>query len=100
LRAEGASAEAVAEITIAVSEACANAVEHAYGPGRGTFAVEAGRSGDDALITVSDRGHWRPPRGENRGRGLTIMQAAMDEVDVTMGESGTRVRMRRRIGSA
>ena len=98
LRANDVTGEAAAEITIAVSEACANAIEHAYSPGRGSFRVEVARDGDQALITVSDQGHWRPPRGENRGRGLTIMRAAMDDIDVNLGEAGTRVSMRRRIG--
>jgi anti-sigma regulatory factor (Ser/Thr protein kinase) len=84
-----------AEITIAVSEACANAVEHAYGPSRGTFEVTGEWVGDEVIVSVRDRGRWRRPRGQNRGRGLTIMNTAMDRVDVQSDESGTRIEMRR-----
>jgi len=48
---------------------------------------------------VRDRGSWRAPRGENRGRGQMIMRASMDDVDVSADEAGTLVTMRRRLGS-
>jgi serine phosphatase RsbU (regulator of sigma subunit)/anti-sigma regulatory factor (Ser/Thr protein kinase) len=84
------------EILLAVGEACANAVEHAYGPDRGRFTVSLAREGEWVRVRVRDRGHWRDPRGENRGRGLTIMQAAMDALDITTDEGGTEIAMRRR----
>jgi anti-sigma regulatory factor (Ser/Thr protein kinase) len=89
--------ELATEITIAVSEACANAIEHAYGPGRGSFRVRAERREDAVEVVVSDHGHWRPPRGEHRGRGLKIMEAAMDTLDVRATEHGTEVVMRRNL---
>jgi anti-sigma regulatory factor (Ser/Thr protein kinase) len=99
LRAEGLDREVTTEIMIAVSEAGANAVEHAYGPGRGSFEVRAARAGDTIEVTVRDRGRWREPRGENRGRGLKIMRAAMDSLDVRATEDGTEIVMRRKVGS-
>jgi anti-sigma regulatory factor (Ser/Thr protein kinase) len=48
-------------------------------------------------VTVRDRGQWREPRGEHRGRGLTIIDTAMDHVDMRTGSSGTEVSMRRRL---
>ena len=42
-------------------------------------------------ITVTDHGQWRPPRGENRGRGLPLMHTLMDEVDVRHTDEGTSV---------
>jgi anti-sigma regulatory factor (Ser/Thr protein kinase) len=89
--------EASTEITIAVSEACANAIEHAYGPGRGTFRVRAERTNGSIEVTVADRGRWRPPRGEHRGRGLKIMEAAMDTCEVRFDDEGTEITMRRRV---
>ncbi len=93
----GADEADVAEVTIAVSEACANAIEHAYSPAPAGFALDA--TGDDREITVAvrDEGRWRPPRGSNRGRGLSIMVAAMDDVQIDRTETGTRVVMRRRL---
>jgi anti-sigma regulatory factor (Ser/Thr protein kinase)/putative methionine-R-sulfoxide reductase with GAF domain len=87
--------DARAEITIAVSEACTNAVEHAYGPRRGRFRVRAERVGDSVEVTVTDRGRWRPPRGSGRGRGLKIMEAAMDALTLSTDADGTELKMRR-----
>ncbi len=95
LRANAVEGEVATEVTIAVSEACANAIEHAYGPGGGDFEVQARRDGDAIVLTVRDGGHWRAPRGANRGRGLTIMEAAMDELEVRTDDRGTEIRMRR-----
>jgi GAF domain-containing protein/anti-sigma regulatory factor (Ser/Thr protein kinase) len=96
----GASPEELTEITIAVSEACANAVEHAYSPTPQTFELLATAEADEVIVTVRDQGHWRPPRGEDRGRGLTIIGAAMGEVDVNRTDNGTEVVMRRRLKAA
>jgi len=50
----------------------------------------------EGRIAVRDRGHWRPPRGRDSGRGLKIMEAAMDAVDVVTDAQGTRITMLRR----
>jgi anti-sigma regulatory factor (Ser/Thr protein kinase)/putative methionine-R-sulfoxide reductase with GAF domain len=99
LRDRGASDVAVAEITLAVNEACANAIEHAYSPGPATFELSASTSGDQVVVAVRDAGQWRPPRGEDRGRGLTIIETAMDEVDVESTPEGTEIVMRRGLGT-
>jgi anti-sigma regulatory factor (Ser/Thr protein kinase)/putative methionine-R-sulfoxide reductase with GAF domain len=87
----------VAEVTIAVSEACANAIEHAYGPGPARFELHAWGANGEVTVSVRDEGQWRAPRGHNRGRGLSIMAAAMDEVQVDRMPRGTEVVMRRRL---
>jgi anti-sigma regulatory factor (Ser/Thr protein kinase)/putative methionine-R-sulfoxide reductase with GAF domain len=87
----------VAEVTLATNEASANAVEHAYPPGPATFFLRAAISDGELRITVRDTGSWRSPRGEDRGRGLTIMRSAMDEVDVNRSPDGTEIVMRRRL---
>jgi anti-sigma regulatory factor (Ser/Thr protein kinase) len=84
---------------VAVSDACANAIEHAYGPEHATFAVRAELREDEVLIEVRDSGAWRAQRGVNRGRGLLLMEAYTDRLDIDRGESGTTVRMRRRIAA-
>ena len=93
----GGGATEVAEVTIAVSEACANAIEHAYPPAPATFELRASCENDEVTITVRDTGQWRPPRGENRGRGLSIMSTAMDHVQVDRFDEGTEVVLRRRL---
>ena len=44
---------------------------------------------------MTDHGQWRPPRGENRGRGLPLMHTLMDEVDVRQTDEGTSVTLTR-----
>jgi anti-sigma regulatory factor (Ser/Thr protein kinase) len=92
---QGGDEADVAEVTIAVSEACANAIEHAYAPGPATFKLDATSTRGEITVTVRDEGRWRPPRGSNRGRGLSIMVAAMDDVQIDRTDTGTQVAMRR-----
>jgi anti-sigma regulatory factor (Ser/Thr protein kinase)/GAF domain-containing protein len=98
LRDRGASSREIVEITMAVSEACANAVEHAYSPAPHVFRVQARIEGDEVVVGVRDTGRWRAPRGRNRGRGLTIIEAAMDSVHVSSSADGTEIVMRRTLG--
>ena len=99
LRAQAASEQNSREIVLAVSEVCANAIEHAYSPGPAEFELTARRIDTQLEFIVRDEGAWREPRGDNRGRGLNVVRAAMDEVDVKPSESGTEVIMRKRVGA-
>jgi GAF domain-containing protein/anti-sigma regulatory factor (Ser/Thr protein kinase) len=94
----GAEEDETYDVLVATTEAAANAVEHAYGPGDATFEVEArpGENGEISVV-VRDAGSWRPPRGHNRGRGTLLMQELMDDFKVTTGEMGTEVRMSKRV---
>ena len=61
LREAEASSREIEEITLACSEACANAIEHAYSPGPAALEVTATVSEDgEIVITVRDFGSWRP----------------------------------------
>jgi serine phosphatase RsbU (regulator of sigma subunit)/FixJ family two-component response regulator/anti-sigma regulatory factor (Ser/Thr protein kinase) len=91
----GVEPEALYDITLATGEACTNAIEHAYAPGEASFDLEAIRGEGDVIVTVRDYGSWRPPRGQNRGRGLKLMETLMDEVTVRREETGTIVELRR-----
>jgi len=97
LNERGADEADIAEMTIAVSEACANAIEHAYAPTPATFELHGWAHNGEITMTVRDDGHWRPPRGQNRGRGLSIIVAAMDDVQIDRTADGTEVVMRRHI---
>jgi anti-sigma regulatory factor (Ser/Thr protein kinase)/putative methionine-R-sulfoxide reductase with GAF domain len=99
LRAHGADPQDIAALTLASGEACANAIEHAYSPGRAVFEFEALHSSGTVTLTVRDNGRWRRPRGVHRGRGLKMIEASVDDVDVRATTAGTEVMLRRRIGS-
>jgi GAF domain-containing protein/anti-sigma regulatory factor (Ser/Thr protein kinase) len=98
LRATQATAQEIYDITIACGEACANAIEHAYGARRASFEVEGSVEDDSIVLRVRDHGTWRPPRGRYRGRGVQLMEALMEDVRIERGTDGTEVMMRRRIG--
>ena len=95
----GATDDEAYDIVVACQEACANAVEHAYGSLPAEFEVEALHADRRVTLTVSDRGRWRPPRGQNRGRGIPIMRALMDTVDVRETADGTAVALARSLGT-
>ncbi|MEX2196997.1 MAG: SpoIIE family protein phosphatase [Thermoleophilaceae bacterium] len=97
LLAAGASAQERYEITLTISEAAGNAIEHAYGPGDARFEVEAALDGGVVVVAVRDSGRWRDRRDEHRGRGLRIIEGLMDQVQVAREPGGTTVRMRRRL---
>ena len=96
--ANGGTDDDCAALAIAVSEACANAVEHAYGPGDATIEVRAALADGEASVTVRDRGDWREPSSGGRGRGIQMMREFMDEVSIDTGDEGTTVELRLRIG--
>jgi anti-sigma regulatory factor (Ser/Thr protein kinase) len=95
----GAGRDEAYDLTLAASEAAANALEHAYGPGRATFELEASEEGGEVRITVRDTGSWRPAKESERGRGLMLMRALVDSVEVAAApDGGTEVILRRRLG--
>lgn len=83
------------DIVIAVGEAVANAVEHAYQTGdSGTVELHATTDAQDVLLVdVFDRGAFidRELR-EGRGLGLRIVRAIARAVSIDT-DGGTRIRM-------
>jgi anti-sigma regulatory factor (Ser/Thr protein kinase) len=101
LRSRGAGASEAFDVIVAAQEACANAIEHAYGPGRATFHVDAVHEDGLVRITIRDHGRWRAPRGANRGRGLGLMRGLVDDVELRTDEGGgTAVVLVRRLRGA
>jgi hypothetical protein len=83
---------------VALTEACTNAVLHAYhgqdGMLEATMAVEHGR----LVLTVSDRGHGLRPlpstgEGPPLGFGLALIASLADEFGIAAGPHGTVVRI-------
>jgi anti-sigma regulatory factor (Ser/Thr protein kinase) len=100
LRRAGAGHDETYDMLVACQEACANAVEHAYAPGRAGMELELFHADGQIRFTVRDRGRWRPPRGENRGRGLPLMRALMDGVEIRETGAGTEVELVRTLAKA
>ncbi|HEX4362925.1 MAG TPA: SpoIIE family protein phosphatase [Solirubrobacteraceae bacterium] len=96
-----ATSEETEDIIMACNEACENAVEHSYGMGSDLFDVELSHTDGDVAVCVRDRGGWLEPRERpDRGRGLSLMRAMMDAVDIQPRAGGTTVLMRRRLAAA
>src|SRR5206468_3161606 len=96
----GATDDETMEVLVATSEAHTNAVHHAYNGRSGVVEIEVEAERDDVVVTVRDHGQWRPPRlapRDDGGRGLPLMNALMDAVEIHAGPRGTEVRLRRRL---
>ncbi|HEV3086284.1 MAG TPA: SpoIIE family protein phosphatase [Candidatus Elarobacter sp.] len=78
----------------AVGEAMANAVEHAYVVTPGLVRVHAQATDEHLVVTVEDEGKWKPAqRRDERGRGLPLMRALMDGVEIRTHQARTEVRL-------
>jgi PAS domain S-box-containing protein len=95
LAAGGAERDVVQDVTMAANEALQNAIEHGHALTRRSVDVVLDRSDGEVVVVVSDHGHWREPRDTVRGRGLPLMRALMDSIDVESGPQGTTVTLRR-----
>ena len=100
----GAAEECRADLALAVTEACANAVRHAHGASEYQIIITA--DPDRCVVEVTDRGvgvdhkrlHTgldRTPRSlTERGRGLRLIRACTDTVEIgTVFPHGVAVRM-------
>ena len=78
------------------ARASANVVEHAYGPAGGL--VDHRDPGIDQHIEarIRDSGTWRGASKGDRGNGLKLMRALMDDVIIDTSATGTVVLLRRR----
>ena len=97
----------VADVLLALDEAVSNAVRH------------GSRAGEPVVVTVESDGEWvemtvrdggptprlprlpaePPPVLQTGGRGLWLILQLVDEVRLQRIEDGTRLTMRRRVGS-
>jgi serine/threonine-protein kinase RsbW len=95
--------ELLADLKLAVTEACGNAVRHAYGDGDGLVDVAFVVNDDRLDVVVEDKGSGielpklqtllqAEPEHEagpaDGGMGLAIIRAIVDELDVRGGDDG------------
>lgn len=99
--------EQSADLKLAVTEACGNAVRHAYPAELGQVGVTYVLEDDRIVMIVEDQGAGmgdvvtdtdeseEPLRPLESGMGMSIIRTIMDELEVGPGAdgSGTRVRM-------
>ena len=101
----GVTSECIDDINLALSEACANVIEHAAT--EDVYEVRIRIDEEYCTISVTDTsggfdatgaGDVMPGAGSARGRGVAIMRALMDHVDLTSEpESGTIVQLVKRL---
>ena len=103
----GAPREVVSDLKLAVTEACTNVIQHAYGVGDGFGTIVVRYSSEPGMISieVEDSGSGfepgAPPDGSERngsgnGMGLMIIRVLTDELDIASTEAGTRLRLVKR----
>jgi PAS domain S-box-containing protein len=91
--------EVTQDLQLAVGEAAANAIEHAYtadGSG-GEFVVElSSETGRQVAVQVRDFGRWRPAPADKgfRGRGVDLIRLLSTDLVVDPGPDGTTVEFR------
>jgi PAS domain S-box-containing protein len=97
LRSQSVPDSLAADIVLVVNEACSNSVEHGYrGREPGTMRIEAAIDDRHVTVQVADSGSWKTPPADPgmRGRGLLLMRALSDRVELDGTAEGTTVGMR------
>jgi serine/threonine-protein kinase RsbW len=102
-RTRALSAEIVADLKLALTEACSNSVRHAYDEGReGVVEILYELSDDRIAIQVTDDGSGFDPEILERaqeeldegGLGIAIIRALTDELEIgARPEGGSRLRL-------
>ena len=86
----------IADIVLAVNEAAANSIEHAYrGHKPAKVRVEGENDGARVHVRIIDKGSWKPAPADPgvRGRGLLLIRAVSDWLEMECTPSGTTVNM-------
>jgi len=97
----GATPSEIFDVTLACSEAFANAIEHPLNAPDQPIDVEARVSHGELMVIVRDYGGWREHRlREEGGLGLPLMRSLMGSVEVRRRPEGTTVVLRRRLEAA
>jgi anti-sigma regulatory factor (Ser/Thr protein kinase) len=94
----GATPDEIFDVTVACSEAFANAIEHPMNAAAAVVDIEGTVSRGELTITIRDYGNWREHRiREEGGLGLPLMRSLMSSVEVKRRPEGTSVVLRRRL---
>jgi anti-sigma regulatory factor (Ser/Thr protein kinase) len=99
LAANDVRTETIDEIILACHEAAANSVEHAYRGAGGEILLRLQREADIVVIEIVDQGAWDTVEKHDRGMGIPLMRALMDDVVIERDAFGTTVTQRKRVAS-
>ncbi len=98
--------ETLADLKLALTEACSNSVRHAYGSDGGTVAVLYELWPDRLVVEISDEGSgFEPPSDPDElndlgegGLGIAIIRAIVDELEISeKAGGGSRLRFVKRL---
>jgi anti-sigma regulatory factor (Ser/Thr protein kinase) len=97
----GAMKAETTNVLVACNEACMNVVEHAYAGtvASAAFTIEGHLDGATVVLIIRDAGRWSEVRSRGHGRGLKLMEALMDSVQLSFSVEGTVVVLRKTLGS-
>lgn len=105
-RVRALEAETVADLKLALTEACSNSIRHAYAQGRtGVVEVRYELNGEKFQVEVTDDGagfdvSTLAPDGEpdEGGLGIAIIRALTDELAIESDGQGSRLRFTKYLG--
>ena len=94
--------DTLADLKLALTEACSNSVRHAYPEGGGCVQIVYDLLPDRLVIEVADDGEGfdpHVPQGEEDelsegGLGIAIIRSIADELEIGAGENGRGSRLR------
>jgi anti-sigma regulatory factor (Ser/Thr protein kinase) len=111
MRQVGAKEKSIAEVQLAVDEACSNIILYAYSGRKGIIKLALELVGDDLIVTIRDKGKPFDPTSvpppdleadlnERKigGLGMYLMRKVMDEVSYSFNaEEGNKLSMRKHL---
>jgi len=96
--------ETLADLKLALTEACSNSVRHAYDGGEGHVAISFELREDRLIVEVADDGTGFEPETAGKadddgelsegGLGIAIIRSIADDVEIGAGEGGRGSRLR------
>ena len=97
------SDETLADLKLALTEACSNSVRHAYENGEGHVDISFELRDDRLIVEVADDGSGFEPAADGKaiedelsegGLGIAIIRSIADELEIGVRENGSGLRLR------